>query len=51
MDKKKHTEGMHLAEEVWVANDNQEGLGTTDGNVESLWVAEKAKMVSRVEAQ
>jgi len=34
---------VHLHEDVWVADDNQEGLGSCDGHVEPLRVAEETQ--------
>jgi len=34
---------VHLYEDVWVADDNQQGLGSCDGHVEPLRVAEETQ--------
>ena len=39
----------HLTQDVWVSDDNEEGLGPGDGHVEPLGVCEEAESVLEVQ--
>ena len=42
---------MYPGEEMRVADDDQEGLGSADGNIEPLGVAKETKVVAMIKPQ